>query len=112
MLLPTVAISAIATWLLYPVGRGIALLACPASLRISETTTDLSQADYSGTSEMCSASWFPVADGSAMAAAIVMSVLVAGFVGHRLAPSHKRFSAALSSCAVVAILVGAFAYES
>ncbi|MNN91974.1 hypothetical protein D3C81_2101710 [compost metagenome] len=96
--------------LLYPLGRSVALLAYPSSLRSTESTTDFSQPDYTATSDTCLAGWFAGTDGSLLIAAFVLSVLAAGFVGYRLPPSHNRLSAALSSLLAVGAVVLSFAH--
>ncbi|MDR7099279.1 hypothetical protein J2X04_001626 [Lysobacter niabensis] len=110
LLFPIVALSVLASWLLYPLAHGLTLLACPQPFRGSESTTDLSQPDYSATFATCSTGWFPAVDVSLMVAAILLSVVVAGLVGYRLPPSHQRLSAALSSLLVIGVVAAAFAY--
>lgn len=101
LLLPTLAFSTFASWMLYPLGHALALLACQPSLRDTESTTDFSRPDYSVTAATCAADWFPVVDAWLMALAILLCIALAGFVGYRLPPSHRRLSSALA-CLLVA----------
>lgn len=111
LLPPTVALTVAISWLTYPLGRNLALLACPHSLLGTESTTDFSHADYSVTSTICAAGWFPAADGLFMIFAITLSVVTAGFVGYHLTPSHRRLSAAASSMLAIGLVIAAFAHE-
>ena len=108
---PVIALVVLASWSLYPLGRFAALSACPDSLRVTESTTDFSQPDYSVESIVCSTGWFPVAEASLVILAIIVSFLAACVSAYRLSPSHRRLSAALSSLIVVGLVVAAFAYQ-
>ncbi len=110
LLLPAVALGIVASWLVFPLGRGLAISACPGSLRSVEATTDFSQPDYSAYSDTCLAGWFTAVEISLPILAFLLSVIVAGFIGYRLPPSHKRLSAALSSLAAIGAVAAAFAY--
>lgn len=108
---PVIALVVLASWSLYPLGRFAALSACPDSLRVTESTTDFSQPDYSAGSITCSTGWFPAAEASFMILAIILSVLAAGVSGYWLSPSHRRLSAALSSLIAAGLVIAAFAYQ-
>jgi hypothetical protein len=110
LLLPAIAFGISLSWLVLPFGRSLALFACPDSLRSVEATTDFSQSSYSVSSDTCLAGWFSVAEGSLLILAILLSVIVAGFIGYRLSPSHKRLSAALSSLTAMGAVAVVFAY--
>ena len=110
LLPPAIVLGIAGSWLVFPIGRSLALSVCPGSLRSVEATTDFSQPDYSAYSDTCLAGWFSVTEASLPILALLLSVVVAGFIGYRLAPSHRRLSAALSSLAAIGAVAAAFAY--
>jgi hypothetical protein len=110
LMLPAIAFSAVASWLIYPVGRIMAIAACPSGLRSVEATTDFSQHGYSFVSETCMATWFPGIEVTLLSSAVLLSVLISGLVGFRLSPSHQKLSAALSVLSVAGFVAVAFAY--
>jgi len=110
LLLPAVSLAVLASWLLYPLGRTLALFACPSTLRTTESTTDFSQPNFTVSSNTCSANWFPTADGTLIVGSILLSVFAAGVIGYRVSPSHKLLSAFSSSLLAIGAIAVAFAY--
>lgn len=108
LLLPAVAAGFAITAALYWPARQLLLHSCSNALRTVESTTDLSQRDYTGTAEGCSAGWYPTADASSLVVILLLSVVASGTIGYRLAPTHKRLASALSSVLAITVIAIAF----
>jgi protein-S-isoprenylcysteine O-methyltransferase Ste14 len=107
-LVPTVAIAFAATLLLIWPFQYLLLRSCPPQERLVEGTTELSQPGYGVTIQSCSASWFPVAEKSLLAAVLLLAVVLAGVVAWRVAPERKITCGMTASVVALLLIVGVF----
>jgi hypothetical protein len=114
LLFPAVVAALVCSWLLYWLGINLAYAMCPTQLYHPNIVSvfvreHFGNLDYQAA--VCGAPWFQAADLALLTIAIWLSFLATGFVGYRLAPSHKRLAAALASFIATSFFVYAFAYS-
>ena len=103
LLLPAVVLGFVTPWFVSHFGISFALEECPRefqnawSIGMHKSVFDL----ITENEQFCTAPWFPAVNRVLFASSTVLSITAAGFLGFRVAPSHKRLVAVLSTLVAI-----------